>query len=104
LSKLSFHPLADQEFADAVHLLGEHGARTAQRFKDLVDAKLEQVSIFPQSGPLKVGYEKDEVRLYFIDRYEYVIPVAPVGGDQYIVLAFAWAGREPDYWVNRLGQ
>lgn len=89
---IEFAPTADQELDEAIEFLGATSA-AARRFAEAVDAAIERLSEFPESGrPLD-----DSRRSLYIPKTSYSIIYELVDG-KLRILAFAHASRDPGYW------
>jgi plasmid stabilization system protein ParE len=92
---------AEELDAAAAYLEGERPGY-ARIFLDAYEAKIRQVTRFPDSGPLiKNAPASCKLRSFLIRKFHYTVVVATIE-DIPTIVAVAHASRKPGYWRGRL--
>jgi plasmid stabilization system protein ParE len=94
--RVEFHPLADQELADAARFYEGQASGLGTQFLDEVERLLAVVTTYPDLGSPRSG----GVRTVPTRRFPYSL-VYRVSGDRLVVVAVAHHRRRPRYWSGR---
>lgn len=95
----SFHPEADQEFAEAVAYYETCDAGLGLDFAREVYLAVQNASDYPLMWPTI----EPEVRRCLVHRFPYGV-LYSVEPDGIFILAVMNLHRDPDYWKHRLGR
>ena len=99
---LRYHPDAAAELDAEVVWYEDRLDGLGSRFKDNVDATLDDLLIWPASGAIWPGDDITvTVRSHGVHRFPHRV-VYMVHGAELIVIAIAADKRKPGYWRNRL--
>lgn len=93
-----FHPLADQELADAALFYEAQAPLLGADFLDDVERMVEVLCHYPELGRLT----EETVRTLATRRFPYVI-IYQVFAERVCILAIAHQRRRPKYWSGRSG-
>lgn len=100
---LRFHPLARVEYVEAIVYLEQRREGYGERFEAEVDAVLDRVQRFPQSGAKVTGFPPEvDIRAFPLRVFRYTLMVG-FEGDSAVVYAVAHQHRRPGYWRDRTG-
>jgi len=94
--RLRFHPLVTSDLRDAIRWYDGISTRLANRFRDLVDARFDQISERPESFPLAF----DDVRFARIQRFPYLL-LFRESEDVIHVLGVFHGASDPAKWRRR---
>ena len=94
----SFHPEAEEEFAEAVAYYGDCEPGLGLDFAREVQATVLNAVEYPTMWPLLEG----EIRRCLAHRFPYGV-LYSVEPDSILVLAVMHLHREPGYWKHRAG-
>ena len=95
--KLNFHRLAEKEYEEAIDYYAERSAKSAQRFREAVDAAARRIVNAPDSLPKSSGQN----RWVRVQRFPYILVFRPRDPEQIVVVAVAHTSRRPGYWRRR---
>ena len=95
--RLTYHPGADKDLAEAVRFYKRGGPAVGRRFLDEVKRALKEILEAPEGRRRVVA----DVHRYHLDRFPYAIHYR-VLPDRVRVMAFAHDRRRPSYWQERL--
>jgi plasmid stabilization system protein ParE len=96
LKGVTFHRLAEAEMLEAAAYYERERPGLGASFLDSVEACVESVMVFPQSGrPLD-----DDVRQRHVNRFPYAV-VYRTSADEVRILAVMHLRRRPFYWADR---
>jgi len=95
------HPEAQAEYVEALVYLEDQREGHGALFEAEVEATLERIRAFPQSGALLTGYPRDvEARAFPLRRFRYSLMVV-LESEGPVVYAVAHQSRRPGYWYDR---
>jgi toxin ParE1/3/4 len=93
---------AAQELDAALGYLEAEGAGSGRALLAAFDRKLDQILMFPESGPRVLGTpDHYMIRAFPLSRFRYSIIVGLIDSVPTII-AFVHQSREPGYWLDRL--
>ena len=96
MKRVTFHRLAEAEMLEATAYYERERPGLGASFLDSVEACVESVLLFPQSGrPLD-----DQVRQRHVRRFPYAV-VYRTSNDEVRILAIMHLRRRPFYWSAR---
>ena len=100
--RLRFHPLGRVEYVEAIVYLEQRREGYGERFETEVDAVLDRIRDFPQSGASVPGFPPEvDVRAFVLRVFRYTLMVG-FEGDSAVVYAVAHQQRRPGYWRDRV--
>jgi len=95
-------PEASGELEDSAWWFEGQRSGLGQRFFDAVDASVERISRFPQSGALYPQVPPDlEIRRVPVKRFPYHVVYLETA-EAIRILAVAHDRRRPGYWLSRI--
>ena len=97
--QLIFLTLARDELAEAKRFYN----RQQQGLGGSFQREAQTAARLIQERPLAWQIEVDPVRRFIFDRFPYKM-LYIIRAEQIVVIAVAHQHRQPDYWVDRLGQ
>jgi toxin ParE1/3/4 len=93
----AFHPLAAQEFVEAIKFYRQRGPQLAKRFDHEIRAAIGKIMAAPEHWrPLEGDVRRCFVRVF---PYSVLYTIEP---DYILIVALMHGKREPGYWRNRL--
>ena len=102
MSELRFHRAARVELIEAATYYESQRLGYGHKFEAELDAVVERVIQFPESGGLLPGYPPElEVRAFHFKTFRHALIVATVEGVR-MVYAVAHHHRRPGYWKDRV--
>jgi toxin ParE1/3/4 len=93
--KYEFHPLALQEYAEAVQFFAEQNRH--QDFIDTIENSIFKIIDAPERWPIVKG----QIRRYLTPKFSYAISYR-VYSDRIVIAAIVSCRRDPSYWKDRL--
>lgn len=93
--KYEFHPVALQEYAEAVEFFAQKDRH--QDFIDTIESVIFRIISVPERWPVVQG----GVRRYLTPKFSYAI-LYQVYSDRVVIAAVMSCRRDPSYWQDRL--
>jgi plasmid stabilization system protein ParE len=101
MTRPRLHPAARVEYVEALLYLEAQREGYGERFEVEIEATLDRIRDFPQSGALIDGYPRDvEARAFPLRRFRYTVMVV-LEAEGPLVYAVAHQNRRPGYWHDR---
>ena len=97
MKKVIFHPLAQQELADAVAYYEQQKQGLGRTY--LIE--IEQTIHFLQQYPAAGSPYRNSIRRLTLSKFPYFLLYRFDNNDQIRILAIAHHKRRPDYWQDR---
>ena len=97
MANVSIHPMARQEYLDAVDWYQQRSQAAADRFVAEIEHVLAQLGV----NPARYGWYDDEYREAVLLRYPYSVVYKVDASGDVLVVAIAHASRAPGYWQGR---
>lgn len=94
--EITVHPEASQEYENAVAWYHERNPKAAERFRQAVRHRLDEIAQSPRRWP---RLDEDH-HFALVERFPYFIVYLP-RLDDLLVVAFSHSRRRPNYWTGR---
>lgn len=94
-----FDPAARQEFHDAVDYYAAHGAQSATRLVDAVEAAVLHLCEYPDAWPRVEG----GLRRCPVEGYPYWLLYSHTA-ERATIMVVCHSSREPEYWRERVAR
>lgn len=98
MKEIEYHPLAAQEYKEAITFYKERSIRAARNFQSLYEKTEDLLLGFPTSG-VQTGYR--DYRKYHLPDFPYSI-IYRQNKNRLLILAVSHQSRHPNYWKERL--
>ena len=96
--RLRFHPSVASDLRDAIRWYDDIASRLGNRFRDLVDARFDDISERPEA----FAFAFDDIRFTRIQRFPYIVLFRESGsGDVIHVLGVFHGASDPAKWRQR---
>jgi plasmid stabilization system protein ParE len=97
MTRVEFHPEAEEEMREAARWYETQSAGLGQAFLDAVDAAAARIAANPEA----FGFAGPGIRRHLVRRFPFGI-LYQVEPDRIYILAIAHGRRKPNYWRDRL--
>ncbi len=98
MKSCTFHPLAKQEFLQAIQFYREYSQEVANTFVIQTNRAIDLLRRHPESAT--IVYEAGEIRRQVIPQFPYNL-LYRIRLESIEVMAIAHQKRDPVYWLNR---
>lgn len=97
MTKIVFHPLAEQELINAVSYYEEQNQGLGLEYLAEVEGAANLLRRYPAAGVVVRGF----VRRLILPKFPYSLLYRVADDDLIRILAIAHHKRKPQYWINR---
>ena len=97
MTKIIFHPLAEQELVEATNYYEQENRELGLEYLTEVEGAVTLLSRYPYAGLVVQGF----VRRLILPKFPYSLLYRIVEEDLIRVLAVAHHKRSPQYWIER---
>jgi plasmid stabilization system protein ParE len=97
MTKIIFHPLAEQELVDAASYYEEQNQGLGLEYLAAVEGAVNLLRRYPAAGVVVRG----TVRRLILPKFPYLLLYRVVFDDSIRILAIAHQKRKPQYWISR---
>lgn len=97
MTKIIFHPLAEQELVDAASYYEEQNQGLGLEYLAEVESAVNLLMRYPAAGAVVRG----SVRRLILPKFPYSLLYRVVYDDLIRILAIAHHRRKPQYWIGR---
>jgi toxin ParE1/3/4 len=97
MTKIIFHPLAEQELLDAASYYEKQNEGFGLEYLAEVEGAVNLLMRYPAAGAVVQGY----IRRLILPKFPYLLLYRIVDDDLIRILAIAHHKRKPQYWVGR---
>ncbi|QLE57895.1 type II toxin-antitoxin system RelE/ParE family toxin [Nostoc sp. TCL26-01] len=97
MTRIVFHPLAEQELVDAANYYEEQNQGLGLEYLAEVEGAVNLLMRYPSAGVVVRG----AVRQLILPKFPYLLLYRVVDDDLIRILAIAHHKRKPVYWIDR---